>query len=404
MHIGFLSPEYPYAKKPEGGLGNYIRKVAMELVRRGHRVTVFVSGVHRGDQNDKGIELRFIPKVRVYWRLMQNPKVVPWLELYEWWLNARRMQQAVLKYHRHFPLDIVQTTNYKMPGFALCHNRLFPLVCRCSSYEPLRRAAYGHRSLLTDTIYDWLEVKQSMEADAVFAPSQLIAQIYERLEVINLQVIRTPLELPPVVEDDSVYRALVDGKKFLLFFGALNGIKGADVLIQAAPEILEQNHNLTLLFIGKNDILPNGDGAFETIEQKLSSCIQERRVIYSPSLPREQLYPIIQHAFGVVLPSRVDNYPNTCLEALALGVPVIGTRQSSIDEMISDGVTGFLAENGSPSSLKVAISHLLLQTPRQRAAMLKAIKQEVKKIDDEDRVSILLQFYQDIISEYLKCK
>jgi predicted membrane GTPase involved in stress response len=34
------------------------------------------------------------------------------------------------------------------------------------------------------------------------------------------------------------------------------------------------------------------------------------------------------------MPSRVDNYPNACLEALSLGVPVIGTYDSSLDEMI----------------------------------------------------------------------
>jgi glycosyltransferase involved in cell wall biosynthesis len=49
----------------------------------------------------------------------------------------------------------------------------------------------------------------------------------------------------------------------------------------------------------------------------------------------------------VVTPSRVDNCPNTCLEAQALGKIVIGTRQSSLEELVDHGVTGFLAEPGS---------------------------------------------------------
>jgi glycosyltransferase involved in cell wall biosynthesis len=56
-----------------------------------------------------------------------------------------------------------------------------------------------------------------------------------------------------------------------------------------------------------------------------------------------------------VLPSLADNFPNTVIESLLLGVPVIGTYGSSIDEMVKNNVTGLLVEKNSEQELAEAI-------------------------------------------------
>ena len=86
---------------------------------------------------------------------------------------------------------------------------------------------------------------------------------------------------------------------------------------------------------------------------------QENHIHFIPSIPKAQLYPIIAHAVTVLMPSRVDNYPNACLEAQMLGIPVIGSRNSSLDEMIEDGKTGFLVENGKSKELVDAAVKML---------------------------------------------
>jgi glycosyltransferase involved in cell wall biosynthesis len=53
----------------------------------------------------------------------------------------------------------------------------------------------------------------------------------------------------------------------------------------------------------------------------------------------------------VVLPSLVDNLPNACLEAMALGKPVIGTSGASFEELLTDGISGFLVPPGDPRAL-----------------------------------------------------
>jgi glycosyltransferase involved in cell wall biosynthesis len=402
MHIAFLTSEYPTLRKPEGGLGNYIRKVSLELIHRGHCVTVFVLASKQSEEIDHGIQLHFIPRTKFHWRFHEHKSLHPWLDLIEQIINARRINRYVLEKNSQERIDIFQTSNYKALGIYLCNNRQFPIVCRCSSYQPLLRSANGCLRSLPEAIADWLEAGQLIEADATFSPSELIARTYERFEAVRPVVIRTPVDLSQLKTAPSVYLKIGEGKKYLLYFGALNGVKGVDLLIQAIPGILGANKDLSFIFIGRNDYLPGGIKAFDSLQTNLREYVDQQRIIYLTSLPKTQLYPIIEHSLGVVLPSRVDNYPNACLEALSLGVPVVGTYDSSLDEIIEDGKTGFLAKNGNPTSLEEVIDRLLIQSPMERAEMIENIHRKIDEISKEDRVGELLQFFHNVIDEYRK--
>src|SRR6185503_2715013 len=75
------------------------------------------------------------------------------------------------------------------------------------------------------------------------------------------------------------------------------------------------------------------------------------RLIMLENLPHSQLYPVIAGAQFIVLPSLIDNSPNACLEAMGLGKVVIGTSGTSFEELITDGVNGFLVPRDDPQAL-----------------------------------------------------
>lgn len=60
-----------------------------------------------------------------------------------------------------------------------------------------------------------------------------------------------------------------------------------------------------------------------------------------------------------VLPSLADNLPNTMLEALACGIPVVGFAAGGIPDGVRPGVTGLLAKTGDSAELRSAILELL---------------------------------------------
>ena len=64
-------------------------------------------------------------------------------------------------------------------------------------------------------------------------------------------------------------------------------------------------------------------------------------------------------ADALIVPSLEDNLPNTIMEALACGTPVVGFRTGGIPEMIDPGQTGYLADVGDATALADGIVRLL---------------------------------------------
>jgi len=72
-------------------------------------------------------------------------------------------------------------------------------------------------------------------------------------------------------------------------------------------------------------------------------------------LPHVQMMSVVKQAHAAVLPSLVDNLPNTAIECLSNGIPVIGPRGVSFDEIVEDGVTGRLVSINDANELCEAI-------------------------------------------------
>lgn len=69
-----------------------------------------------------------------------------------------------------------------------------------------------------------------------------------------------------------------------------------------------------------------------------------------------------------VCPSMQDNFPNTVLEAMACGTPVVAFEAGGISDMVRPAITGLLASVGDTEGLRSAIMSLL-QDRTKRAAM-----------------------------------
>ena len=401
MHIGFLSPEYILPGQFYGGLATYIHKVAHALVLHDHRVTVFVlSNQDRAwsDGQVKIIEVKVeqTPLVKLPGKLVDL--INTWLPAWNQISSSRRLAHFVWKEHRVDPFDILQTSSYEVPGFTLRKNGRIPLICRISSYTPVLRSAYGRQRTPAEYISDWLEIRQVIDADAAFSPSRFSISIFERLEAFTPDLLRTPIDLIKIEPDVSCYEEVLSGIHYLLFFGTLTRMKGVDLIADAIPGILRSHPNIHFVFIGRDDGMPKGINMTDLILSKNRD--QENHIHFIPSIPKAQLYAIIARAAAVLMPSRVDNYPNACLEAQMLGIPVIGSRDSSLDEMIEDGKTGFLVENGNSKALCDATIKLLDLDKGTYQAMQQANLALADSLGKEDLLNQLITYYKEVVQRF----
>lgn len=67
-----------------------------------------------------------------------------------------------------------------------------------------------------------------------------------------------------------------------------------------------------------------------------------------------------------VIPSRQDNLPNTVLESMACGTPVVGFNTGGIPDMVRPGETGWLAEVGNVRELRQSIEQALRDDDARR--------------------------------------
>lgn len=88
------------------------------------------------------------------------------------------------------------------------------------------------------------------------------------------------------------------------------------------------------------------------------------------AMTHDGIVPLYASAWALLAPSKVlangrrDGIPNVVVEAMAAGVPVVGTRAAGLEEAITSGVTGMLADPGDPASLAAAIEPLVRDATR----------------------------------------
>jgi glycosyltransferase involved in cell wall biosynthesis len=91
-----------------------------------------------------------------------------------------------------------------------------------------------------------------------------------------------------------------------------------------------------------------------------SPALDRFKHTHIPSIGEDGLLSLIYSAADVfVLPSLADNLPNTMLESIACGTPVVASAVGGIPDTVRPGVTGLLVKTGDAAELRSAILGLL---------------------------------------------
>jgi len=199
--------------------------------------------------------------------------------------------------------------------------------------------------------------------------------------------------------DDALLNAFdLRTKQFLLFFGTISLYKGCMTIAKSLNRLFSQYPGLYFVFAGK--IAKYKKKKYDVLIRREVRAEYQDRIIFCGNAKHAQLYPVIQTAKGVVLPSRVDNLPNTCLEAMGLGKIVVGTRGASFDQLINDGENGFLCDIDAPDSLFASMKKLLSLSGEKTQQMSQAAIERIKLLHPDIVVPKLLEFYREVIAHH----
>jgi glycosyltransferase involved in cell wall biosynthesis len=130
--------------------------------------------------------------------------------------------------------------------------------------------------------------------------------------------------------------------------------KGIDVLIRAAPSILEKLPEARFLMVG--------DGPMRGQWEKLAESTGVAQAFHWLGFRRD-VASLLAQCDLFVQPSVRDAFPTAVLEAMGAGLPVIASRVGGIPEMVDEGITGILVPPGDADALGRAVVEALCDSP-----------------------------------------
>lgn len=178
--------------------------------------------------------------------------------------------------------------------------------------------------------------------------------------------------------------AIPEGNKVGIFIGRFVTDKGLHELIEAFRNIDRQDFHLILA--GESE----GQNELPLLPEKTDRLHLSEGWV-------EDVRPWLAAADFHILPSYREGFPNTVLEAGAMGLPSIVTDVNGSREIISDGVNGFVVPPQSSDALRTAIEKMIDNPPLMREMGVKARANVVKKFRREYVSDCLKEYYHQII-------
>lgn len=396
--------EYPPA--PGGGIGTYAQHISQLLVQSGetvHVISQLWDGATRGTEEQQGGKLiihrlpfddrtavlRSKPhplvrskEARALFRSDFSPQSFSW--------QAAVLAERLVKDEG---IDLVEAQDYEAPLY-------YFQLRRALGFGPKRTPpCFVHLHSPTEFIVrhnEWdislgrfatakrLEDYTIAAADALLCPSRFFADQAEAHYGItegSIEIIPYPVgEMVSVDRDRHIW-----WEGTIAYVGRLERRKGTLEWIKAAVAIAQECPAARFDFIGRNILGPNPIKSEEILDLLIPSELRGR-FSFRGRVNRSEIAQLLRMARMAVIPSLWENFPNTCIEAMNSGLPVIATREGGMVEMVEDGVTGWLVQTPDQEGLHQALRRALETSARKIAEMGAAAAKRIRQICDNRKV------------------
>lgn len=148
------------------------------------------------------------------------------------------------------------------------------------------------------------------------------------------------------------------GPPRLLFVGRLSAQKNLLTLLEALASLRGRV---------EGELVLAGDGPErERLAQRAAALGLGKRVRFAGWVGRDELPGLYRGADLFVLPSWDEGMPNALLEAMASGLPVVASRIAGNEELVREGVNGYLVAPDDTAGLAERIARLAAQPDLRR--------------------------------------
>ena len=373
MRIGFHCWEFP--PTIVGGLGTYAQCIVQALAERGHDLHVWAPEQPGWPQSVPPIVSPQVHERRI--PLFDATPMFPYVisdELQSWGrffsdlLTYNLMAAAETRQVEGLDVIAVQDWLSGMGGLVLAQERRAPVVFHVHSAEWGRQpgggapvvhhfeGALGYHAQGVITVSEAMRedlIAHGWAGDKIFAVWNGVDPQRYRPDAVSAERIKALRERYGIGRDEPV----------LLFVGRMTQVKGVQQLVEAMPAVLAEHSRAHLIILGVGEL--EGPVARRVRDLDLDDHVHLRCEFVNEA-ERIAHYQLCDVA---VFPSTYEPFGIVCLEAMAMGKPVVagargvvGFREQVIPE--GPGQTGFHVDANSTEDIAWGLNEALASPTR----------------------------------------
>lgn len=353
------SPVGELGTRDTGGMSVYIGEVSRRLAGKGYLVDIFT----RVQRPNAVKIIQPFPNVRIIHLQAGPSEALPQSDLYRWlpeffegldhFRNAEGIKYDLVHSHYCLSGQVGQWAGkrWQVPHMFMFHT-LGALKDRITGSEPEPDTRIA------------MEKKLATECDLILASTERekrhLIELYGALPQ-RIQVVPCGVDLErfrPSAQRESRARLGLNGaERVILYVGRFDPIKGIDRLLAAVAQVQRETRLRLVLVGGGGEDAPE-DRALHAMCSALSL---EDCVTFAGRRTHDELPDYYQAADALVLPSYYESFGLVVLEAMACGTPVIATRVGVVEDIIRNGVNGWVVEENGSESLAAGLRWGLAQ-------------------------------------------
>jgi glycogen(starch) synthase len=397
IHL-ILCREYPPAPYAAGGIGTYALHITRLLAEAGERVHLIAQRwagapdristsydgrliVHRISLDEPMNPLREGMDARVLKHLASS--TCP-SQLFAW--QAAHYAEHLIEAE---PINLIEAQEWEAPLYYLQVRRALGLGPR--RQPPMLVHLHSPSQMIFEhnewdkTLTDFLPLSRFEEytikaADALVCPSRYLAKRVcdlFRLDPDSIEVVPYPMGDTPFIDRGIEVWA----RDAICYVGRLELRKGVVEWVDAAINVANDHPTVSFDFLGSDTSLGGGIG--QSVRSFLRGRIPRQlhhRFRFHGSRSRSDLLRFLAQVAVAVVPSRWENLPFACIEAMATGLPVLISPNGGMAELVADDESGWIAAGGTPADLKSALLRVLATPPQKRQRMGNCASETIRRV------------------------
>jgi glycosyltransferase involved in cell wall biosynthesis len=398
MNILFLSINVPSGNKRDQITYNFIWKEMKYLALRGYGV-YYLSELS-ADKKQDGIYFisksamlernTFLRRIKnLVFALKECSFLHPLLiESIRDTLHVCGFERACIKSIRKFNISVIHTHFFEPSGEAAVLSAKVsrvPLLATLHGAEIQKMPEFDYGACMSK-FYETALRNSIGSVDFFTAPNRFLCQKLHD----DFGVLREKIEyVPNGVEEINFKKDIRKINEKIVFISICNMIKlkNLDIIFESIGCLLEK-FKFKLLIVGS--------GPLKERYERMVGGLSRNNVIILEEMPKDKLFNLMSQCDCLIHSSFSEGMPTVVLEALSIGIPCLVSNIPAHQELICDGINGFLFDPYSRNDF-IEKMRFILSNKSILANMKNNCINSVKKYSIESKIDSYIRIYNKLL-------